>query len=142
MQAQPSGNAQSSLRERALAFECALHPRLTLLSVPCAQRIRHDEPSDSESDGEDSRGRLDLPSMTGNLAFYSDPKDDPHLSLKEEEDIDSDEDDFTLEATDLVLIGARSEEQARDQPTLARRLLNPWTGAGTAAPCPALRRQA
>jgi hypothetical protein len=60
--------------------------------------------------------------MTGNLAFYSNPKDDPHLSLKEEEDIDSDEDDFTLEATDLVLIGARSEEQASVDST-ARRLI-------------------
>lgn len=49
--------------------------------------------------------------MNGNLAFYADPKDDPYLTLKEEEDVDSDEDDFTLLPTDLVRAEWRPERR-------------------------------
>ena len=88
--------------------------------MPPSQRARQEDADDTDSDEEDERGRIDLPSMTGNLAYYSNPKEDPYMTLKEEDDIDSDEEDFTLEQTDLVLIGARSEEQVshRQRPEL------------------------
>jgi len=35
--------------------------------------------------------------MTGNLAYYSNPKEDPHMTLREEDDVDSDEDLDLLE---------------------------------------------
>jgi len=62
---------------------------------------------DDDSDGDE----VALPSLVNNLAYFKDSKEDPYLKLHEEQDDDSEMADLTLEDTDIVLIGARSDEQ-------------------------------
>jgi len=67
------------------------------------------EPDDEDSSEDEATS---LRSIAGSgLMHFKDNAEDPLLKLTEEDDVDSDEDDFTLQHTDLVLIGARSEEQ-------------------------------
>lgn len=59
---------------------------------------------DEEADG--------LPSLSGNLMYYRTNAADPHLKMLDDDDDSSELENLTLQPTDLLLIGARSEEQA------------------------------
>ena len=75
-----------------------------------AAAARAPAPDDDDSSEDEATS---LRSIAGSgLMHFKDNAEDPLLKLTEEDDVDSDEDDFTLQHTDLVLIGARSEEQA------------------------------
>ena len=69
----------------------------------------HPEDDPSSSDEDDQGGLSAL--TTGNLMYYGSNKDDPNITLKEDEDLDSEVDDYEIGDTDLVLLGARSDEQ-------------------------------
>ena len=45
--------------------------------------------------------------------YYCTTAADPHLKVQYDDDDNSELEDLTLQPTDLLLIGARSEEQAR-----------------------------
>ena len=46
-----------------------------------------------------------------NLAFYKSNKDDPHLKIDEEDEDGSEVEDFSIQPSDLMLLGARSDEE-------------------------------
>ena len=50
------------------------------------------------------------PIAAGDLMYYGNNKDDPNITLRDDEDLDSEADDFVLGPTDLLLLGARSDE--------------------------------
>ena len=67
------------------------------------------EPEDDDSDDSDDEP---LPFVRQNLAFYKSNKDDPYLTVKEDdEELESEIEDFSLQANDLMLLGARSDEE-------------------------------
>ena len=65
-----------------------------------------------EEDDEDSDGGVGIASLTtGNLMFHGSNKDDPNIVIGEDEELDSEVEDYEIGDTDLVILGARSDEQ-------------------------------
>ena len=62
-----------------------------------------------EEEDEDEAGIEKV--TAGNLTYYHNNKEDPYLQLGEDGDVDSEIDDYEIGDTDLVLLGARSDEQ-------------------------------
>lgn len=71
------------------------------------KRAHRGDSSESDSDDESGLARI----TAGNLMQYRSNADDPYITLKEDDDLDSEIDDFEIQSTDLVLLGARSDEQ-------------------------------
>jgi len=69
--------------------------------------------ADPEDDDDDSdEGEASARAMTaGNLMHYRSNADDPNITINEDDDLDSEIDDYEINSTDLVLLGARSDEQ-------------------------------
>ena len=65
---------------------------------------------DDDDDSDDDEFRLQR-LTAGNLMHHKSNKDDPNMQMREEDDDDSELDDFEIGETDLVLLGARSDEQ-------------------------------
>jgi len=70
------------------------------------RRSAEDE-ADEEDDDEEATPVL----TAGNIMYYRSNKEDPNITINEDEDIDSEIDDYEITETDLVLLGARSDEQ-------------------------------
>ena len=66
--------------------------------------------SDDSDDDDESDHRVHK-LTAGNLMYYGSNAEDPHMKIREDEEDDSELDDFEIHATDLVLLGARSDEQ-------------------------------
>ena len=65
-----------------------------------------------EDDDSDDDDDVPMAFVRDNLAYYKSNKDDPHLKLSEEDEADGSEvEDFTIQPTDLMLMGARSDEE-------------------------------
>lgn len=103
------GGASSSAGATATAAAEAL----TSSSSSGKRRAKGKGRGADSSDDDDSDDDNKLEALTtGNLMFHSSNKADPHLKVREEdEEIDSEVDDFEISPTDLVLLGARSDEQ-------------------------------
>ncbi len=80
------------------------------------QQTAHDHPQQHDvHDLHDLHDDDPLPSLTGNLMYYKHNQHDPNLTnldrLDQDYDDESDENDFTIDKTDLMLVGARSDEE-------------------------------
>ena len=63
------------------------------------------------SDGSTETSQRGAVLTAGNIMYYRSNKEDPNITINEDEDIDSEIDDYDITETDLVLLGARSDEQ-------------------------------
>ena len=72
-----------------------------------------DEEEEAEEQDSDDSDDEPLPFVRQNLAFYKNNHDDPHLTkgLEADEEAESEIEDFTIQPTDLMLMGARSDEE-------------------------------
>ena len=67
--------------------------------------------ADKAAHEDDDDDHEDAPVLTaGNLMYHRSNKDDPNITINEDEEVDSEIDDYEIGETDLVLLGARSDE--------------------------------
>ena len=69
-----------------------------------------EQADDDSDDEEEGKGQLSA-LVTGNLMFYGSNKEDPNITLAEDDNVDSEVEDYEIGETDLLLLGARSDEQ-------------------------------
>ena len=79
-------------------------------SSEASGKRRMDKDDDSDSDAEEDEHRLQK-LAAGNLMYYGSNTQDPNLQVREDDDNDSELEDFEIGPTDLVLLGARSDDQ-------------------------------
>ena len=76
-------------------------------AAPAAEAAVDSDDSDDDDESDHRVHKL----TAGNLMYYGSNAEDPHMKIREDEEDDSELDDFEIHATDLVLLGARSDEQ-------------------------------